>query len=193
MDIRNPLYQALTGNKGADVSGKGDDVLGQLRAIGGTSRRTKSGIDLTAAAKKLGVQRRTVERWVAAAEGKRGQKPSGGSAKKLAKISRQAASTKAGRRAAVGGWRSAGGSARISITGLQGPAKAGRDYKRQRTTTLVLDPDQVEAMMDAYENGGEKGFMSWATKHWDDEYLPDWGFDDIDDIGIDGQSGGRWS
>ena len=57
---------------------------------------------------------------------------------------------------------------------------------------LELDPADAEAMMDAWENGGEKGFMDWATGHWGNEYLDDWKFDAVDGIDIERPYGGGW-
>ena len=75
-DLRGKLFTALTG-RDADVSGQaGGDLRGMLMAVGGASRRTKSGIDLTKAAKSLGVSRRTVERWVKTEQTSAGQRPS---------------------------------------------------------------------------------------------------------------------
>ena len=100
-DLRGKLFAALTGRQ-VDVSGTaGADLRGQLMAVGGPSGRTKSGIDLTKAAKGLGVSRRTVERWVKTEQTGDGQRPSPGHAKKLATKARQAATTKAGRKAAL--------------------------------------------------------------------------------------------
>ena len=195
-DLRSNLFAALTGRQ-ADVSGKaGGDVRGMLMAVGGTSSRTKSGIDLTAAAGKLGVSRRTVERWVKSAQTGTGQRPSAQHAKSLAAKARQAATTKAGRKAALAGssLRQAISSrgARVSIDGVQGPHAAGKDYMRKRVTQVDLDPADAEAMMNAWENGGEKGFMSWASTVWDSEYLNDWKFDSVDGISIERPHGGAW-
>ena len=78
--LRGTVFQALTGQTGADVSGTTTgDLLGQIRAIGGSSARTRSGIDLTRAATRLGVSRRTVERWVANATTGGGRRPSAAS------------------------------------------------------------------------------------------------------------------
>ena len=52
--------------------------------------------------------------------------------------------------------------------------------------------DAEAAMMDAWENGGEKGFMDWATGHWGNEYLDDWKFDAVDGIDIERPYGGGW-
>lgn len=195
-NLRGTLFTALTGRQ-ADVSGKADgDLRGMLMAVGGSSRRTKSGIDLSKAAKSLGVSRRTVERWVKTDETGAGQRPSPMHAKSLASRARQAATTKAGRRAALAGSTTrqaiASRGARLSITGLQGPRASGRDYMRKRTVSLELDPADAEAMMNAWENGGEKGFMSWATGHWDNEYVPDWKFEDVDGVDIERPFGGGW-
>lgn len=195
-DLRGKIFAALTGGQ-ADVSGKaGGDVRGMLLAVGGPSSKTKSGIDLSKAAKSLGVSRRTVERWVKTAQTGTGQRPSAKHAVDLAKKARQAATTKAGRKAALGGstLRQAVTTrgARVSITALQGPHAAGRDYMRPRTTQLDLDPADAEAMLTAWENGGEKGFMTWATGQWGREYLDDWKFGDVDAIQVERPYGGGW-
>ena len=195
-DLRNTLFAILTGRQ-ADVSGSASgDVRGMLMAVGGTSNRTKSGIDLTKAASKLGVSRRTVERWVKSAQTGAGQRPSAQHAKALASKARQAATTKAGRKAALAGspLRKAITSrgARVSIDGLQGPHASGKDYMRKRVTQVVLDPADAEAMMNAWETGGEKGFMSWASTVWDTEYLNDWKFDSVDGVTIERPHGGAW-
>ena len=172
------------------------NILGRLLAVGGPSHRTKSGIDLTHAAKVLGVSRRTVERWVKTAETGKGQQPSPDHDVLLAKKARQVATTKAGRKEslATSGMAQAALSrgARISVTGMQGPRRAGLDYLRRRTTQLDLDPDQVAAMMDAWEQGGDKGFMKWLTDHYDSEYLDGWGFLDPEAIEIERPYGGGW-
>lgn len=46
--------------------------------------------------------------------------------------------------------------------------------------------------MNAWETGGEKGFMSWATTFWDTEYLNDWTFDSVDGVTIEVPHGGAW-
>lgn len=194
--LRGLIFTALTGQK-ADVSGRADgDLRGMLLAVGGASAKTKSGIDLTAAAKKLGVSRRTVERWVKTAATGSGQRPSPHHAKTLATKSRQVATTKAGRKATLASSTLAKAArnrgARISVSGMQGPRAAGRDYLRVRTTQLELDPADVEAMVNAWEQGGDKGFMTWLGGHYDEEYVPGWSFGGIDDIEIARPAGGRW-
>lgn len=195
-DLRSMIFSALTGRT-ADVSGKSDgDLRGMLMAVGGPSSKTRSGIDLTKAAQSLGVSRRTVERWVQTAQTGAGQRPSAPHATSLAKQARQAATTKAGRRAALATstvrQAIASRGARLTLTGTQGPHAAGQDYMRHRTTQLDLDPADAEAMLTAWENGGEKGFMSWATSHWGSEYLDDWKFGGVDDLDLERPYGGGW-
>lgn len=194
-DLRGKLFTALTGRDG-DVSGQTDgDLRGMLMAIGGASGRTKSGIDLTKVAASLGVTRRTVERWVKTEQEGTGQHPSPEHAKSVATKARQAATTQAGRRAALAdsNMRQAfSRGARVSITGPQGPSADGKNYMRNRTTQLELRPEDAEAMMDAWESRGEKGFLAWATSYWGAEYLEDWKFDSADDVRIERPYGGEW-
>lgn len=187
--LRGQIFSAVTG-QAADVSGRpGGDLRGMLMAVGGPSARTRSGIDLTRAAKALGVSRRTAERWTAGT-----QAPSPGVARTLARRARQAATTKAGRRAALAASPTrqaiASRGARLSITAVQGPHT--RDYMRARTTQLDLDPADAQAMLDAWEQGGEKGFMTWATNHWGQDYLDDWRFGDVDDVTVESPYRGGW-
>lgn len=194
--LRGKIFSALT-RSDADVSGSATgDLRGMLLAVGGSSARTRSGIDLTQAAHKLGVSRRTVERWYKTSQTGQGQRPSARHAKELTRKSRQAASTKTGRKAALGraasvkAITSRGG--RISLKGLQGPRAHGKEYMRFRTTELDLSPEQAQAMLDAWEAGGEKGFMDWAGRQWDADYLPDWKFEQLDSIDVRYQHGGGW-
>ena len=189
------LFRVLTGSGEADVSGRGANLRGMLRAIGGSSARTRSGIDLTQAANRLGVSRRTVERWVRSEDTGQGQRPSAQRLQALQRVSRQVASTRAGRRGAIQAARAArrfSRGARVSITGEQGPKYPGKDYKRTRTTQLDLDPGAAEAMLNAWERGGERGFLSWATQHWGSEYVDDWDFGRVDGVEVQNPFGGDW-
>lgn len=187
--LRGRLFAAVTG-RGGDVSGStSGDLRAQLLVIGGASTRTRSGINLTAAAQQLGVSRRTAERWVQSATTGRGQRPSPASARAIARRSRQAASTKAGRRASLAGSqtqrlaRTRG--ITLAVTGTQGPGGHGKDYSRFRRTVQKLSPEDAQAALDAWVDGGEQGFMAWTTDRWsgsEDEdgvytgYLEGWEF-----------------
>lgn len=183
---RGALYAALTGRTDTEVSGRGDNIRGMLLAVGGASDRTRSGIDLTAAAKKLGRDRRTLERWVKKADGGLGSSPSTKHLKDLKLRSRQAATTQAGRKSAVKGNRDQLTAERrkVSLAGKQGITRAGQTYIRDTTTETDVSPEQLDAMLNAYEQGGDQGFLKWATAHWDEEYIDGWGFVDISEIEI---------
>ena len=183
--LRGTLFSALTG-RGGDVSGRSDaDVRGMLLAIGGPAN-TKSGINLTAVAAELGVSRRTAERWVTNASQR--IRLRGNNLAKVVARSRQAATTKAGRRRAMAaarqGSRTRYGS-KLSVTGQQGPLRSGTAYRRRRKITLDLTPEATEEMLTAYEDGGDKGYMAWLEGYASENYLDDWGFDSITDVAVD--------
>lgn len=191
--LRNTVFRAITGLKQADVSGSPDgDVKGMLLSVGGASARTKSGIDLSRAAQALGVSRRTVERWVRTADTGRGQRPSPEHAKSLAAKARQAASTKAGRRQLVKRLgmveKVTAQGVTVTIAGEQGPRN--RDYMRARTVQRDVYGQDAAEMVQAWQDGGEKGFMAWATEFWGNDYVPEWRFETIEavDIEIPGDS-----
>lgn len=183
--LRGTLFSALTG-RGGDVSGRSDaDVRGMLLAIGGPAN-TKSGINLTAVAAELGVSRRTAERWVTNASQR--IRLRGNNLAKVVARSRQAATTKAGRRNALTtarqGPRARRGSS-LSVTGLQGPLRSGTAYRRRRKITLDLSPESTQEMLAAYEDGGDKGYMAWLEGYASENYFDDWGFDSITDVAVD--------
>lgn len=175
------VFTALTGRE-ADVSGQdGGDLRGKLLAVGGASSRTKSGIDLSRAAKRLGVSRRTVERWVKTSEQGEGQRPSKAHAKALRDKSRQAASTKRGRAQESEAIRKKfSRGTKLNVTANQGPHSS--DYMRHRTVSENLSPEQTEAMINAWEEGGEAGFHQWAQAHLDDKYVDDWKIGQVENI-----------
>lgn len=174
-DLRSKLFTALTGLAGAEVSGTGEDIRAQLLAVFGESKRTKSGVDIDAAAKGLKVTKRSVQRWLHNQDLGR---PLGLSKDHRAKIqtrSRQASSTKRGRRRAVDAARRGSRSrygAKITISGWQGPLGRGEDeYERVRTTRARLTPDQYEDLMNAYIDGGDQGGMGYLSSMWPTLYL----------------------
>ena len=107
---------------------------------------------------------------------------------KVVAKSRQAATTKAGRRKAMAavrqGPRARYGS-KLSVTGQQGPLRSGTAYRRRRKITLDLAPAATEEMLAAYEDGGDKGYMAWLEGYASENYLDDWGFDSITDVAVD--------
>lgn len=183
--MRNGIHQAMTGDGSADVTGKGG-VRGMLSAIGGRSSRTKSGIDLTAAAKELGVNRRTVERWVAAERAGSGQRPRTDNLRNLQKTAQRQATTKAGRRRAVEQAKKrlgrSGGSV-ISVQGYMGPRFEDATYYRNRVVeTMPLPPGTADWLMQGYIDDGDKGFAGrWEAVMSEGGY-PDFRISDVDSI-----------
>jgi transcriptional regulator with XRE-family HTH domain len=185
---RGQMFLWLTGRTDVDVDG-GGDLRGMLLAAGGPSNRTKSGIDLTAAASKLGVSRRTVERWHRSAATGQGQRPSPAHMKSLTKAARRAATTKAGRAqwvsAARADQRYTNG-ARLVVDAYQGPGDSEGEHMRDRAVTHMLDRDQLEAMWSAYEQGGDKGMQAWLSGTGE-SYLDGWRTGEIYDISVIGE------
>lgn len=175
--FRGQLYR-LFGGQG-DVTGEGE-LIEQIRAIGGPSPRTKSGIDLTKAAVRLGIKPRTLRGWV-----NEGRHPSGKSARKVRTVARRVGNTKAGRQAAVTHARGQGRFTQvrgISVTGLQGPTRSGTDYLRERTVHRTLTAEQVEELAAAYEAGGDADVRAWVEQEMQG-YLPGWGIDSFNTPG----------
>lgn len=191
--LATKAFTLFTGRAG-DISGlPGGALLGQLRAIGGASARTISGIDLTRAAAGLGVSRRTVERWVARERTGVGQRPSPRHAAALAARSRSMATTRAGRVSAMAGTErvaSLARGAKLTVSAVQGPRSV--EYMRPRTVSVMLDPDQASAMADAWQGGGQRGLMRWTVGHFRQEYTDGWRFGDVDSLDVQPTGGQRW-
>ena len=159
---------------------------GMLLAAFGRGARAAA-VNAKAAADKLGVAGSTVRRWAAGT-----QKPSAAHQDALQKASRQASTTKAGRKAATADFRSSTrgqkamvGGPTLWISGNQGPGgNDSDDYTRDRTITFPVDADDVQAMLRAYEEDGDTGLHNWLSEAADDKYLADWGFISIDDFGF---------
>ena len=97
------------------------------------------------------------------------------------------ATTKAGRRAATADFRASpqGRQAlrtgsKLWISGTQGP----RDYPRQRDISVDISPQQLDALLRAYEQGGDRGLIAALADFVDTNYLADWEFLFIDDLSI---------
>ncbi|TFF04352.1 hypothetical protein [Cellulosimicrobium funkei] len=192
-DTRGRLFQALTGRRGADVSGAGSNMRGMLLAAFGASRRDPSKPDTAAAAKGLGVSQRTVQRWLAPST-RQHQRPKPATVQKLTTKARQAATTKTGRARALAQVAAArglpSGGFRVGVTGYQG-LELDPSYARVRHVPFDLDsPELTQGFLNAYVQGGEKGAMGWLTKNVDEIYGVDrWEFGRIDSIDVTGLHG----
>ena len=50
--------------------------------------------------------------------------------------------------------------------------------------TVDISPQDVEAMLRAYEEAGNRGLRDWMTGFFDHNYVAGWEFLTIDDFGI---------
>lgn len=182
--LRKTFYRRLSGRGDAEVV-EGVSVRGMLQAAYGRGPRGGA-VNARAAAQHLGVSVGTVRRWAAGT-----QKPSPAHLAALQSAARRAITTKRGRRAATADFRaSAAGrqalrvGSKLWVSGEQGVGGYDQGYARDRRVAVDISPDEVEAMLRAYEQGAERGLREWLTKFFDDKYVAGWGFVTIDDFGI---------
>lgn len=189
---RQSVFQGLFGRRDVelDVSGKSSNIVAMLRTAFGEGRQGRP-VDTKAAASGLGVSQRTVQRWIAGEGKQRIKAPRTEHLAALRKASRQAATTRKGRKRMIDDARRsrrfAQGQAkgiRLTVRGMSGFADGGQHYLRYRSVPLKLTPDQVDAMWSAYEQGGDKGFSQWLTSRSQD-YLTGWEYESIDSLQFD--------
>lgn len=186
--LRSVIYRGITGRRDADV-GELTNVMGMLQAVYGYGPRG-SKVNTKVAAEALGVSAATVRRW---ANGS--QQPSPDHLKAIKTAARRAASTKAGRRAATQVFRNsergrkalAGGTggARIHIGGYQGPENYAWERDRD-VSSDPLTPAEIEGLLRAYEDGGDKGLLNYLADIMDPRYMhgSPWEFATISDFWI---------
>jgi len=178
--LSSTLLRRLSGRREADVS-EGASARGMLQAAYGRGPRGGA-VNANAAAQALGVSPGTVRRWAAGT-----QQPTAEHLTALRSSARRATRTKAGRRAATADFRASpqGRQAlrvgsKLWISGTQGP----RDYPRQRDISVDISPQQLDALLRAYEQGGDRGLIAALADFVDTNYLADWEFLSIDDLSI---------
>lgn len=182
-----------------DVSGDDnlDKLADKLRAFAGTSDRSPWGVDTKSAAKKLKVSQRTIQRWL-----KGENTPKAKHWKEIRDRSRQVATTKRGRAAAVQGARahmSRGGF--LAIRADSGPLRMADggptdDYKRVRNLEQGVTAEEANMMLDAYIEHGESGAVDALYEIFTNEdenkgYMETWGFDSLDSIELRSMAQGR--
>lgn len=181
------VFRRFTGRAEADRS-QSASPRGMLQAAFGGGPRGGA-VNAKEAAAALGVSPGTVRRWAAGT-----QQPSSSRLAALRTAARRVTSTKRGRKAATDAFRkSAAGKAalqrgtKIWVYGYQGPpAPKDKDYARDRTIYHHIDTTDVEAMLRAYEEGGDDGFRDWLNNMGRDYMRGDpWEFTDIYDLGFD--------
>lgn len=185
-DRRELFHQAFTGERlGAARTGR-DDVASMLETIYGTSSRDASRPNVAAAAADLGVHRSTVYRWL-----KAGRAPDNETFKTLRrKVYRRAAKShrqSAVRRSSTFNPAFAARGATLKVAGWQGPPDGvGGSYKRDRTSTLVLDANQYQGLFDSYARGGQQAVMDYLGPLYENEYTKHgWEFDNITGLEFD--------
>lgn len=180
---RGAMFSAITGTKGAAVTGTSADVRGMLTAVYGTTRHGKDVIDTREAAKRLGVSQRTVQRWLAGQN-----KPAEDHLKKLQTKSRQSATTKRGRaravKRAIAAKKIQAEGVRVRVGGTQGP----QGYQRDRNSAQKLSPEEYQGLLDAYAAGGDDGALNYLQAVYGEKYVDNWKFDQVSDFRIDGLS-----
>jgi DNA-binding transcriptional regulator YdaS (Cro superfamily) len=181
---RNTFLQRISERREATTAPSGS-IRGMLQAIFGRGPRGAA-VNARAAAQTLGVSVGTVRRWAAGT-----QKPSAERLSAIRTAARRATTTKRGRRAATAEFRSsAQGSqalqagSKIWVSGEQGVGGYDQGYARDRRVATDISPDQLEALLSAYEEGGDRGLRDWLRNFFDDQYVAGWDFVTIDDFGI---------
>lgn len=180
----NTFFRRISGREEADPAQRGS-VRGMLQAVFGKGPRGGA-VNTKAAAHALGVSQGTVRRWAAGT-----QKPAPDRLAQLDSDARRMTTTKAGRRAAIADFRANDrgrqallGGSKIWIAGEQGVGGYDQGYARDRRVATDIDPEELEAMLRAYEDGGDSGLREWMQEFFDDQYVAGWDFVTIDDFGI---------
>ena len=180
----NTILRRISGRREAD-SAEGRSVRGMLQAVFGRGPRGGA-VNANAAARSLGVSPGTVRRWAAGT-----QKPSTGRLAAIRAAARRATTTKRGRRTATSDFRSsAQGSqalragSKIWVSGEQGVGGYDQGYARDRRVATDISPEEIDALLRAYEEGGDRGLRDWLKEFFDDKYVAGWDFVTIDDFGI---------
>lgn len=180
----NTFYRRISGKTEGD-STEGTSLRGMLQAVFGRGPRGGA-VDARAAATSLGVSPGTVRRWAAGT-----QQPSPGRLASIRQAARRVTTTKKGRRGAAADFRASTkgsqalkGGSKIWVSGEQGVGGYDQGYARDRRVATDINPSEIEAMLRAYEDGGDSGLRDWMTQFFDDKYVAGWDFVTIDDFGI---------
>lgn len=180
----NTLYRRVSGRLEADITGAGS-LRGMLQAVFGRGPRGAA-VNARTAARALGVSPGTVRRWSAGT-----QQPSPDHLTAIRTAARRAAGTRIGRRGATADFRSSGqgrqalrGGSKIWVSGEQGVGGYEQGYARDRRVATDITAEEIDAMLQAYENGGDDGLIDWMQNFFDQKYVAGWDFVTIDDFGI---------
>ena len=180
----NTFYRRISGRREAD-SADGGSLRGMLQAVFGRGSRGGA-VNAKAAAQSLGVSPGTVRRWAAGT-----QRPSPGRLATIRQAARRVTTTKRGRRSATTDFRASAqgsqalrGGSKIWVSGEQGVGGYDQGYARDRRVATDISPEEIDALLRAYEEGGDRGLRDWLKEFFDDKYVAGWDFVTIDDFGI---------
>jgi len=180
----NTFYRRTSGRPEADITGTGS-LRGMLQAVFGRGPRGAA-VNARTAAQALGVSPGTVRRWSAGT-----QQPSPDHLTAIRTAARRAAGTRVGRRGATADFRSSAqgrqalrGGSKIWVSGEQGVGGYEQGYARDRRVTTDITAEEIDAMLQAYEDGGVDGLIDWMQNFFDQKYVAGWDFVTIDDFGI---------
>lgn len=180
----NTFLRRISGRREAD-SAEGSSMRGMLQAVFGRGPRGGA-VNARAAAQSLGVSQGTVRRWAAGT-----QQPSPGRLASIRAAARRVTTTKRGRRGATADFRSSAQGrqalrtgSKIWVSGEQGVGGYDQGYARDRRVANDISPEEIEALLRAYEDGGDEGLRRWMKEFFDDKYVAGWDFVTIDDFGI---------
>lgn len=180
----NTFLRRISGRREADSAG-GASMRGMLQAVFGRGPRGAA-VNAKAAAQAFGVSPGTVRRWAAGT-----QQPAPGRLASIRAAARRVTATKRGRRAATADFRtSTQGSqalrtgSKIWVSGEQGVGGYEQGYARDRRVATDISADEIEALLLAYEEGGDRALRDWIKQFFDDKYVAGWDFVTIDDFGI---------
>lgn len=177
--LRQTLWAGLTGRAGDVTGAPGADLRATLQAAFGEGRRAGS-VNTRAAAQGLGVTQRQVQYYLS---GQR--RPGAATRDRIAAAARRAATTQRGRRTATAAVRRSPlgrTGARLTVRGKQGPIRAGTAYRRDRRVDVDLPRDDLDALLSAYEQGGDRAAVDWLSGYLDAAYVDNWSFENIDGL-----------
>ena len=109
----------------------------------------------------------------------------------IRQAARRVTTTKRGRRSATSDFRASAqgsqalrGGSKIWVSGEQGVGGYDQGYARDRRVATDISPEEIDALLRAYEDGGDRGLRDWLKEFFDDKYVAGWDFVTIDDFGI---------
>uniref|UniRef100_UPI003F492621 hypothetical protein n=1 Tax=Actinoplanes sp. CA-084688 TaxID=3239901 RepID=UPI003F492621 len=175
MAAGDDLWKAVNGRAGSPVPGNLADAIGQLEAAGATKKElAQFKKDLAAS---LGVTVRQVQRMTTRTgrETRSTSKHTGQIADFVRKDPRVRSRAGSQRRKS----RMKNRGAKLRIRGNQGP-KVGKSFPtRNRLVELDLDGYQMEAILDAWENGDDDAALEALQDALEDDgYPPNWSWED---------------